>query len=1696
MKSLRLSLSYSLAINFILLFASFVIKAADLPDQFTTDNLTNSRIAIGSIVQDGWTTNFDGLYTFDENNSGSSSSNASNSPFSWQIDAGEAVLSFEPSLGFLIYVEGDFSEEFGQAFDEEVNALSIAGEYSSGQIPVQSQATLALRVDKNVSPAQLVVERTIKQTVMPPEGITFVNGNVSEATTSYSTLASFNPTHSSEIMASISIEGEWAIPIWAEIALFQNGNSTYFYELVSFMPENQGSGLLSEEEFDWVLTETGLTLSHADFKIEYEIFAQNNNAYFAVVKHYIENTLQAQFAASIYKKDASANTFVENLVTEYPNVISADINSWNSSGWDEQGQRIFGSASCCFVHKFNENGTVKFGIQDDVDKFSIPNDSFYQVENGRVSIVRNNARKEIRSWFPISTDSNGRTAVLEFSAVTNEDLGAGQLIFAPRISTYSTIDLSQFDPEYQNTGFSSLAFTLEELTQNVFYYLVQEEECPTTDFYMESLSFDETGYSLDLCNGVTETGTYSLLDSGIIELQISPTESEYIRRTSRSGEYGSYTECWGESLEEVLACGQDDEDEVFLSLENAQSYLSSLNQPDGQSVAVSFSYVFEANASGTAGHVLSGIAEGVMLDDNDTIEISGFRDVSLNGIPYTIDQTEIGIRAADPIDTPVMSLSGDNLDFWVCGQGFKDFYENGGGDCSFGTDGGFLIGPYVDASNAQCITESEPGICDVWAWAGIPEYSNDFRDGDIMFVRSNWKAQIVDDGNSIFDPNLFLENTIVVHDKTRENWAPVAMTLLEFDDQSSGRLSELVPGPATHGSNSFEWYIAGSKLYISESAKDDILFIDDSIIDIFGQDTATELFELRDNAELSFFVDVSKVTVYELDLVSANSEQLDIKGNYTNIYTLLLPEGTTIQSTLFGSDSSTIDAIMRIDTDFDDSLIVGDNAMLGDWAISMPFDLPVFPNLNPERAYYTNFVTLQDNGSALSEFFDTQMTWEETSTGFSLFYDTYQIDIQPFTKVAKQLLSVITVWKDNEEEAKYVSAIAQSDNSYTGFTNDLVTRLPVVFNHSFSSELAASWENDVLSLGVACCFVSQFASDGSVLFGISYSENDEVFSNPRISTYEVTDRLLSINRNLGSDVRFGLRSFRVLSVDDNGNALVVYSSLRFDSSNPNNSEELGTGYLIRPRLQVLHKIDLSVYGEVYQNSTFTILEGDFDMDGIIDSLDPDDDNDGLPDTFELANGLDSFNPSDADLDMDNDLLTNLEEFVLGTDIDNADTDNDGYTDNIDTNPLTFDEVDQTLYTGQLYVLPDMTNDGVQEMGILSVTDDSVTVSILNGKTEQEINVVSWPDIYIDTTLTLHVLADQNGNSASELGVFGVQDTGNNAGKPQMFVRDMLTGNRVTVYNWPANWRGVSLKILSDLSGDGVAEVAIQGRFKVGNRPQLLVKNGATGGNLRTFGYPNILTEPVFFEHSDITGDGVAEISTFGRITRNNKIQVKVANGLNAQDRLKAYNFPDKWDNVSWHRLDDSNADGQDDWGLFGTNKQDGRPQLIVKSGTDPRGALRIHAWPSDMNNATFYTIADMNNDGIDEVAAAGRRSNGRYQFQVQDGADRNIVLANHNLNLNTAALSLSNVSYHVLPDLNSDGQAEIGFMGIDTDGNYQLIIRQGDAANGELTRHNLGSDWASNPNISSLGDTDDDDIPNLLIYGQDGSQGIVKTLNL
>ncbi len=188
-----------------------------------------------------------------------------------------------------------------------------------------------------------------------------------------------------------------------------------------------------------------------------------------------------------------------------------------------------------------------------------------------------------------------------------------------------------------------------------------------------------------------------------------------------------------------------------------------------------------------------------------------------------------------------------------------------------------------------------------------------------------------------------------------------------------------------------------------------------------------------------------------------------------------------------------------------------------------------------------------------------------------------------------------------------------------------------------------------------------------------------------------------------------------------------FSKLIIESSDPDH-------------VRILENILYIKYNETGDfNVTITVNDGEFTtlFDLLVSVIerevepdeDLDSDGDGIPDYWELKFKLDPNNASDAILDIDNDTLTNLEEFMMQTSPIEYDTDGDGYSDKVDefpNDPQRFkkdikdnesDEIDNTGYIVSLILI------------VLIIIVLLTTIFILKSRKQSELKLTPDDEIY-------------------------------------------------------------------------------------------------------------------------------------------------------------------------------------------------------------------------------------------------------------------------------------------------------------------------------------------------------------------------------
>ncbi|WP_282167753.1 hypothetical protein [Shewanella japonica] len=519
----------------------------------------------------------------------------------------------------------------------------------------------------------------------------------------------------------------------------------------------------------------------------------------------------------------------------------------------------------------------------------------------------------------------------------------------------------------------------------------------------------------------------------------------------------------------------------------------------------------------------------------------------------------------------------------------------------------------------------------------------------------------------------------------------------------------------------------------------------------------------------------------------------------------------------------------------------------------------------------------------------------------------------------------------------------------------------------------------------------------------------------------------------------------------------------FDGDGLSNIEELTLGTGVNVADTDADGIDdgLEVaYGLNPQNSADALLDKDGDgisnLDEVLAGLspiDPDSDGDGIYDGIELALGLDPLDASDALADADGDGISNIDEIALGTDINNADSDGDGVSDGTEIANGS-DPLDENSFIGKaetLLAFDDLNNDGVNDWLVL----------YYSSATEQEITVISGADFSSLVTYSiLHtvdeaemfLLDDRNADGVRELGLFGFDSSAN---RYQLLVHNSVTGSKFGAWNWPNTLGEVSFEPLIDLTLDGLQEYAISGVHLANGTKQLVVKDGDTKAGYQTFKWPNLWDNTQFVTMSDVTFDGVAEVAMYGRHTRLDKGQLFVYNGANASSKVDVYNWNKLWNDIQLFEMDDIDGDGTKDWGQFGQRKDDNRYQWVVKKGHDKRGVIRTFSWPSDLENVEPLLVGDRTGDNVREVALFGiSPTTGKVFLRVNDGRLPNSRIANISW-----PAAWEDIQVKELGDLNNDGFNEFGLLGFTkTNRNAQLVIKDG-ASLAEYGRYSLGTEW-------------------------------------
>jgi YD repeat-containing protein len=120
-------------------------------------------------------------------------------------------------------------------------------------------------------------------------------------------------------------------------------------------------------------------------------------------------------------------------------------------------------------------------------------------------------------------------------------------------------------------------------------------------------------------------------------------------------------------------------------------------------------------------------------------------------------------------------------------------------------------------------------------------------------------------------------------------------------------------------------------------------------------------------------------------------------------------------------------------------------------------------------------------------------------------------------------------------------------------------------------------------------------------------------------------------------------------------ALVIASVVSAGQSHATSAVVISYSYDDLDRLTRVERADGPMLEYIYDEVTNMTLRtisnsGDYDGDQLANFADPDDDNDLIPDSIEVQSNLNPYDAEDAAMDADGDGISNLQEYLLGSNI--------------------------------------------------------------------------------------------------------------------------------------------------------------------------------------------------------------------------------------------------------------------------------------------------------------------------------------------------------------------------------------------------------------------------------------------------------------
>ena len=453
-----------------------------------------------------------------------------------------------------------------------------------------------------------------------------------------------------------------------------------------------------------------------------------------------------------------------------------------------------------------------------------------------------------------------------------------------------------------------------------------------------------------------------------------------------------------------------------------------------------------------------------------------------------------------------------------------------------------------------------------------------------------------------FTPELLANKRIVQTESVRVGWMARSGRVMDFADDGTFTLYthniQLDYGVA--GTATGTWSVNGSRvdMLYSDVLEEEFFYgyarIDD-FYEKYGEDVALA-FSIATGPLVDYETRLSE-TERTLHLIVQTKDTIKVRIDTSVTDTIILPQavvdtlndGRTEASYIIENSkaynltadlSSQLEALTGVD-------------MRGDWVLFMPKSLAP-ASFNDPTDETTDFVPLfygfdervhlYGDGTVSTLFSDAVFNWSFYGGKIILANESERLEYLPYYQLNNELLVVVEHYQNDQLIDVFVEQITQLDDTYSVFTDNLVTELPVIYNANLGNYQNSKWAGDVFKPEFILGY--QFNDDGSMSRLIRTEEDvsvdgeENVFFSGDTSNWNWSrnGRQMTLKHIATTDVgiEFYERYFEVLSVDSLGRVLIYeYSVIE---------NFIGRRTNLPPRLNLLTLENLEQWPEAWEDN--------------------------------------------------------------------------------------------------------------------------------------------------------------------------------------------------------------------------------------------------------------------------------------------------------------------------------------------------------------------------------------------------------------------------------------------------------------------------------------------------------------------------------